>query len=132
MMDVVKVAYDEAWVRDHQRSIEAAYRKSPYFDYYFENLFEILNSEKEMLNDLSIDLLRWALKAIDLDLKIEIITEYNAKEVAQQVKSFGKETNIPNYHQVFEDRFSFRKNMSVMDLIFNLGPEAAYYLADSV
>ena len=115
------------------RCLEAAYRKTPYFEYYFPYLEKVFSTRFEKLVDLNEFCLKFILKTLKINKEIvytedfEPISDANDYRVSLSKWSPGM-TDFPKYYQVFEDRQPFISNLSVIDLIFNEGPEASDYL----
>lgn len=136
MTNDVAVSYREPWRQIHQRCLEAAYRKSPYFDFYFPYLEKAFDAKFETLIELNEFCLKTILKILKINKEI-IYTDDFAKAVnadedyrVSLSKWSPEMTRFPKYYQVFEDRQPFVSNLSVLDLIFNEGPEAVAYLAN--
>jgi len=131
--DVI-IANDENWQDNHWKSIESAYRTSPFFEYYEDELRPLFKEKKERLFDYNMECITIIAECIELDLKIEESTEFikdlsnisdwrylvNAKK--EPVFSFDK------YIQVFSDKHGFIPNLSILDLLFNEGPNTLNYL----
>lgn len=120
--DKVEISYAEAWQVEHWRAIESAYLRSPFFIYYDYKLEPVFKKEYTYL----IDLNKAILEALIDCVKLGIDLNYNTNEA----KNY---TAIPSlsmepYPQVFDQKFEFTKDLSVLDLLFNLGPEAESYL----
>ena len=121
---------------DHLKKIKAAYLKSPYFIFYYDELAEIILSEKIHLYDLNMDLLKWTLQKIGLEIDIEETTDYlksypNDSDLRNL--KFGSDLEIDKrilYPQVFETKIGFKPNMSILDLLMNQGPESINYLKE--
>ena len=131
----VTISYKEPWQQIHSRCIEAAYRKSPYFDYCYDILKPILTHRFDLLTELNEN----ALKAVFHILKIEkkitytedftpLIDENDLRTKLAKCNNFT--TGYPVYYQVFSDRNGFTSNLSVLDLVFNEGPEGLEYLSE--
>ena len=101
----------EPWQHIHSRCLESAYKAAPYFDHYYDYLRPMFEGHFERL----IDLNDAALQAVLRMLKVK-------KEMAIESTSF------PKYYQVFSTKFPFAADLSVLDLVFNEGPEATNYL----
>lgn len=132
----VAISYREPWQQIHQRCLEAAYRKSPYFDYYFPYLEKAFQTKFETLVELNEFCLKFILKILKINKEIKYTENYtktvNPEEdyrISLSKWSPGM-TDFPKYYQVFEDRQPFVSNLSVLDLIFNEGPESVCYLAN--
>ncbi len=132
----VAVSYREPWQQIHQRCLEAAYRKSPYFDYYFPYLEKAFQTRFETLVELNEFCLKFILKILKVNKEIEYTEDFAkianpADDYRLSLSKWQPEmTHFPRYYQVFEDRQPFVSNLSVLDLLFNEGPDAAAYLAN--
>jgi len=117
----IKISYAEKWQKDHWNSIISAYRRSPFFEFYEDDLKQFYQSEYEYLYQLNIALHNWINQKIDLK-KLEI-----KKQSEQKYQSIiiDKEQTCEPYLQVFSDRFEFQNNLSIIDLLFNLGSKAS-------
>lgn len=132
----VQISYDENWMTDHLKKIKSAYLKSPYFIFYYDELSEIILSEKTHLYDLNMDLLKWTLQKIDLEIHLEETTDYHKNYPSctdlRNLK-YGSNVEIDDriiYPQVFENKIGFKPNMSILDLLMNQGPESINYLKE--
>ena len=129
----IEISYKESWQQVHLRCLESAYRKSAYFDYYFPYLEKIY---KQKFNTL-IELNEYSMKAILKLLKVkkeisytndfEKITDEKDYRIALSKNEVNKE-GMPEYYQVFSDRHGFISNLSIVDLLFNEGPNSAMLL----
>lgn len=116
----VKIAYDENWIKNHLYTIRSSYGKSPYFEYYFPDIEAILSKKYTFLFDLDIDTFNYILDKLELNPIIGF-TEYFDKNYK---KSSAVVTKDIKYPQVWEEKFNFTPNLSVLDLLFCTGPEA--------
>ena len=132
----VQISYDDNWSSKHLHSIRSAYGNSPYFDFYYEEIRDILASKTERLLDLNNELLRFVLDAIGLEDTIEFTTAF--------IKDYPKEhldlrniafdyPDISNYeaksyNQVFEEKHGFVEHLSILDLLMCKGPESILYI----
>ena len=131
----IRIASHLPWQKIHWRSLEATYNKSPFFLYYQDYLFPFYEKEFTFLLDFNLELLETLFLAIRLD-KLVTLTQSYEKEVPgindlrQTSDIRHRESGIrqPEYYQVFEERHGFLRNLSVVDLLFNLGPQTIAYL----
>ena len=123
----------EPWQHIHSRCLESAYKASPYFDHYYDYLRPIFEGHFERLIDLNDAALQAILKMLKVKKEIVHTTDYvreaenDLREAFSPKKTF--EVNLfPTYYQVFSEKFPFAPDLSILDLIFNEGPEATTYL----
>jgi hypothetical protein len=130
----VRVSYDFKWQRTHILSLQTSYRSSAYFEFYEDDLMPFYEKKWEFLYDLNEELLQLMLRF----LKIKVAYTYS--DVFH--KDYGEPTDfrrsihpkqdsmseVKRYFQVFEERNGFLPNLSIVDLIFNQGPESSKYL----
>lgn len=131
----VKISYDFNWQRLHWLGLQACYRSSAYFEYYEADFAPFYEEKKHVfLFDHNEALLRLLLKLMKLDLEVSFTDEYQTdlsggmdfrKSIhPKQEYDFWQKT----YFQVFDDRKGFLKNLSIVDLLFNQGPNTLNYL----
>jgi len=123
----------EPWQHIHSRCLESAYKASPYFDHYYDYLRPIFEGHFERLIDLNDAALRAVLKMLKVKKEIVHTTDYvheaeNDLRVAFSPKKPFDANLFPAYYQVFSEKFPFAADLSVLDLVFNEGPEATTYL----
>ena len=135
-----KVDYSKPWILQHKRAIISAYGTSAYFEYYQDELFAILDSKPERLFDLNLALIRFFIEKIGLCVDLRITEDYS-REVPEGVEDLREviHPKRPNailsglglekpYFQVFAPKYGFQKDLSIMDLLFNEGPDSILYL----
>ena len=134
-MSLRRIAYTEEWQKLHWKSLETAYRSSPYFEYYEDDLRPILMEKYEFLIELNRALIDWACKALDLEIEITDTESYEVEFTGLDLREAYTPRTSPvggkdfkRYPQVFENQHGFIPNLSIVDLIFNQGPNAKEYL----
>ena len=133
--DVV-ISYKEHWQQIHRRCLESAYKAAPYFDHYYDYLKTLFETRFEHLVDLNDAALKVVLKIIKVNKEIIHTSDYN-HEVENDFREVFSPKAIPNsslfpeYYQVFSTKFPFTPDLSILDLIFNEGPEALSVIARS-
>lgn len=135
VMKDVRISNQENWQRQHWRSLQSAYKAAPYFEFYEHHLQVVFEKRYEFLVDLNMDCLRLCAQFLELDVDAELASEYFPEypEAGDFRSSFDPKKNTDNqtftsYTQVFETKHGFVPNKSILDLLFNTGPEAADYL----
>ena len=125
--DVV-ISYREPWQHIHSRCLESAYKAAPYFDHYYDLLRPIFETRFERLIDLNDTALKAVLKMLKVEKEIVHTTDY-VKDVDNDLREAFSPKATPNpdafppYYQVFETKFPFTPDLSILDLVFNEGPE---------
>ncbi len=123
----------EPWQHIHSRCLESAYKAAPYFDHYYDYLRPVFEGHFERLIDLNDTALEAVLKMLKVNKEIVHTTDYvresddDLREVFTPKKPFDSKL-FPAYYQVFSEKYLFASDLSVLDLIFNEGPEALQYL----
>lgn len=130
-MHEVKISYRENWQKDHWKSLEAAYRRSPYFEFYEDRFRPLYTGKTETLLELNLALHTLILELCDLQIEHVLTEEYLLPEKVQddqrtQLKEY--EAKQQSYLQVFSDRHPFVPNLSILDALFNLGPKTRVVL----
>jgi hypothetical protein len=132
----VKISYDFEWQRLHWLSLSACYRGSAYFEYYEDEFVAFYNKQKQpaYLFDYNEELLHLLLKFLKIKSGLKHTDEYFADYgVVPDFRASihpKKETELQQkpYFQVFEERQGFLQNLSIVDLLFNQGPQSINYL----
>jgi hypothetical protein len=132
--DEVLIDYKERWNIIHLRTIEAAYAASPYYLYYKDDIEALLMPRRDHLLDLNQAILEWILKRLKINSTVSLTTDYTAlPDIPDYRNAFSPKHPVsadgfPPYYQVFGDRQLFAHNLSILDLMMNLGLEAGDYL----
>jgi len=134
-MKEVMVNYDENWQRLHWKSFESAYRLSPYFEFYEEDIRPFYEEKKyDKLIDLNSAFEEMILSLLQLDCKAETTQRYEEQNPNYRSLIHPKSTyssiHFPEYIQVFGEKYGFIPNLSILDLLFNLGPASTAYLKE--
>ena len=123
----VQICNDSSWQRDHWKSLEYSYRSSPFFEFYEDDLYPFFHQEREKLMDLNMKLIKKIFSLLDFEIKFKKTNEVD--EFSELIHAKKKPIyKIPIYHQVFNSKYGFIHNLSILDLIFNMGPESNNYL----
>lgn len=122
--DEIEISYAENWIAKHKMALQSAYSKSPYYEYYMPYFEDIVNVKPLLLLDLNTALFNQILKL--LKVKREVILTENIATMTFIPNQF--DTNMSNYPQVFRYKLPFQPDLSILDLLFCLGPRAKDYL----
>ena len=134
----IRIDYNSNWNRIHWRSLVASYASSPFFEYLADEISPFYFKRFEFLLDLNQELIANTLGFLGLDIQTSysevftpILSERDIRQFIHPKKDQAVEDPdfLPQeYHQVFSDRLGFHPNLSILDLIFNMGPESLNYL----
>ena len=131
----IQIENDFDWQKQHFKSLEAAYRSSPFFEYFEDDLLPIFEKKHQFLMDLNLEVFDLITRCLRMKIDYSTTTEYFHEINPEEVVDFrflanGKKDNsqFESYTQVFDDKFGFVNNLSVLDLVFNEGKFALDYL----
>lgn len=129
----VGIDYKERWNIIHLRTLAAAYSASPYYLYYKDDLEALLTKRYEKLMELNEAIMKWILRLLKADCRLQQTEDYQKVYEEDFRNTFSPKHPYPtegmeSYYQVFSDRHPFTPNLSIIDLLMNLGPEAKDYL----
>ncbi len=129
-----KIAYTSNWQDSHWHSIKSAYGSAPYFEFYAHIFQKFYETEYVLLFDFNLQLLDAVLSALKLNKDYLFTTEYQKGPIDLVDLRSNKQLltalqTLPRYYQVFEERNGFIPDLSVLDLIFHLGPQSREYMA---
>ena len=128
----IEISYKESWQQIHLRCLESAYRKSAYFDYYFPYFEKIYKQKFNTLVELNEFCLKTILKIMKVKKDYSYTTDFERIVDENDYRiSLSKGTNkieMKPYYQVFADRHGFIPNLSIVDLLFNEGPNSIHNL----
>lgn len=128
----VRIAYHTDWQKQHLRAIMSAYQNSPFYDYYIDDIRPLYEKKFPLLLDFNKALHQAILEAIEEE-SICSLTEvfYEGDDIADRRFDFHPKKRVSTltpYIQVFSDKIDFVSDLSILDLLFNLGPETELYL----
>lgn len=131
----IQIENDFDWQKQHFKSLEAAYRSSPFFEYFEDDLLPIFEKKHNFLMDLNLEVFDLITRCLRMKMDYSTTTEYFHEINSEKVTDFrflanGKKdaSQFESYTQVFDDKFGFINNLSVLDLVFNEGKFALDYL----
>lgn len=127
----IENAFD--WQKQHFKSLEAAYRSSPFFEYFEDTIHPIFQKKHQFLLDLNIQTLEIINSCMRINYTFKATEEYwHSSPIKNDFRSLadGKkdQNSFDEYPQVFQEKKGFLNNLSVLDLLFNEGKFALEYL----
>lgn len=140
-MHAVEIDYNENWQMNHWRAINSAYKNSPFFDFFEDELFVFYTQKEKMLLDYNLKQLELIFKILRKKRNFSLTETFETSFDNMRDKRFDIHPKInfdqdlqayanlvKPYYQTFSEKFNFVPNLSVLDLIFNEGKFASSYL----
>lgn len=139
LMKDIRISDHGNWRHVHWNAFVAAYKHSPFFDYYADEFHRFFERKYAFLFDLNLELCQWMCEQIDLQPDLRLTSDYVAcpenqddfREKIHPKRSYEVEDPgfVPKtYYQVFDQKLGFISNLSIADLLFNMGPESLIIL----
>lgn len=134
-----QITYEQDWQKNHWQSLCSCYRSSPYFEFYEDRLAPFYEQRFTHLYEFNRELLMLMLDLLNLNIDISYTDEYHKTysqaddyrdTILPDPRKAPQQTQInpPVYHQVFETKTGFLPNLSILDLLFNEGPNSRDFL----
>ena len=127
----VLISYDQNWQIQHWKSLCYSYRSSPYFEFYEDSIAPFFQKKTLSLFYFNLELLKHLMTLIGEPLIYEIVSSnISDKERMDNLIStkINSKRKFDSYTQVFDSKFGFISNLSIIDVLFNLGPSTLSYL----
>lgn len=134
----VKIDNNVSWQKLHWKTLQTAYRTSPYFEFYEDAISPVFEKKINFLIDLNFYSIEAVLSCLNTDIQWDKTSKY--EENYQDFNDFRflanakTEHNITQeeYYQIFSDKHGFIKNLSILDLLFHEGNHSENYLLNSI
>ena len=125
----ISISNQDNWQKSHWQSIVSAYNSSPFFEYYKDELLPFYNTKHSTLFDFNLKLSKTILELMQVEKKINFTSKFQKEFNGLDFRSSKFILkNQEEYQQVFCEKYSFIPNLSILDVLFNLGPETTSYL----
>ena len=137
----VRISDHNQWRRIHWNALQSAYSESPFFEYYADDLHPFFEQKYDFLLDFNEAIRQKVCELIDIHPQVSYTTEYTSsiQHHPSSISDFRDVINakhpLPDadfapkaYWQVFQHKHGFLPNLSILDLLFNMGPESIFYL----
>jgi hypothetical protein len=138
----IRIDNDKPWNKIHWKSLVASYASSPFFEFIRDDLAPFYEGRFEFLVDLNMKMLDKTLQIMGLDIPVQLthgFEEISGKDDPRHFIHPKIKTEVADpgyipvaYHQVFSERFGFQSNLSILDLLFNEGPDSLSVLNKSL
>lgn len=136
----IEISNHGNWQHLHWNAIQSAYSNTAYFEFYKDYFIPFYENNERFLFDFNIKLQEIITDLLDLDIEYMLTDRYkedfdtneiDLREIIhpkKDYKLYDKQFVSKPYYQVFDDRHGFIANLSILDLLFNKGPESIFYL----
>ena len=129
----VRIENDFGWQKNHFKSLEAAYRTSPFFEYFEDDFRPLFEKKHEFLMDLNLEVFELVNDSLGINIEVKKTIEFfheatNYNDFRHLVNGKKDTIKLEEYTQVFNEKHGFLNNLSILDLLFNEGRYAVDYL----
>ncbi len=139
----LQIDYETNWQKIHWKAFEAAYKRSPFFEFYMDDFYPFFHKKYELLLPFNSEILEIILRRTGIEKRLEYsesfiedLTAYNDFRNSIHPKPsraiIDHQFRPAEYNQVFLNKFSFMPNLSILDLLFNEGPNSFSILKKSI
>ena len=123
VMKDIEISYDENWQTVHWKTIESCYRRSPYFEYYAEDIKMLFEKKHHFLVDYNIQCIQLVNQLLQVKKELVLTEKYEKMPLdtwvdGRNLFDENKDIQLPSYIQVFQDRIGFKSNLSILDMLF--------------
>ncbi len=135
----IRISDHGNWRHLHWNTLVSAYNMSPFFPYYADDFAPFYEKHFEFLYDFNEALRQLICRLIDLDVEVEGTSDYlfevdndYREGIRPRHPAPDPEFQAVPYYQVFKEKFGFIPNLSIVDLLFNMGPESLIVLKNCI
>ncbi len=135
----VRIAKETDWPARHRQAIKSAYGRAPFYEDYADAIVALFFQVEDTLFEFNSHVLKVLLNLLGMNDEIRYTPGFirasggiyqDKKGSISPLNPLGQ--GFPHYQQVFSDRLPFLPDLSILDLLFNKGPEARLYLSNII
>ncbi len=133
----IRLNYDTAWPRQHLRALLSAYNSTPFYEFFADDFERLYSQQHTLLWDFNVDLMHLIASLLDVEVNYSLTESFAPSPEGFDDLRIAIEPRFAHllrgscdvpYYQVFAAKFGFVPNLSILDLLFNLGPESIFTL----
>ncbi len=133
----LRISDHNQWRRVHWNALQSAYSESPFFEYYADDIRPFFEQKYEFLIDFNEAIRQKMCELIDIEASVSYSSGFRVQDsgfrdfrevIHAKHPQDDPEFQPRSYWQVFQHRYGFQPNLSILDLLFCMGPEAVFYL----
>lgn len=138
LMRDVRISNHGNWRHLHWNALLSAYGESPFFEYYEDDIRPFFERKWDFLLDFNMEITRKMCELLDIQPSISLTTAYDGEpngDVSDFREAIRPKKPLPDadfnakpYYQVYSQKHGFQPNLSILDLLFNEGNEAIFFL----
>lgn len=142
LMKDIRISDHGNWRHLHWQALQSAYGESPFFEFYADDIRPFFEKKWTFLFDFNLDITAKMCELLDIEPHISLTNDYTPSPTAQQSSPIAdlrdaihpkhpqpdSDFTPRRYYQVYEQRHGFQPNLSILDLLFNMGNESVLYL----
>ena len=130
----VEISNETSWQKEHWKSICSAYRSSPFFEHYEKDFAVFFDINIVSLFDFNLELIKMIMSLLELPFSFQKVSFNKEVDIRLDVLIQAKKKSLiiqKSYTQVFQYKSGFISNLSIIDALFNLGPNCAFYVKNA-
>ena len=135
----IRISDHGNWRHLHWNALQSAYGESPFFDYYQDDIRPFFEQRWDYLLDFNEAIREKMCELLDIQPKVDYSKKFTVYSLSSCVPDYRMVIRPKNpepdpdftpkrYYQVYEQKHGFLPNLSILDLLFNMGPESIFYL----
>ena len=133
----LRISDHNQWRRVHWNALQSAYSESPFFEYYADDIRPFFEQKYEFLIDFNEAIRQKMCELLDIETSVSYSSGFRVQDsgfmdfrevIHAKHPQDDPEFQPRSYWQVFQHRYGFQPNLSILDLLFCMGPEAVFYL----
>ncbi len=135
LMKDIRISDHGNWRHLHWNALQSAYGESPFFEYYQDDIRPFFTQRWDYLFDFNEAIRQKICELIDISPQVSLTKSFHAEADHDFREAINPKHPAPDadfesrpYYQVYQQKHGFIPNLSILDLLMNMGPESIFYL----